>query len=79
VLKVKAAASRRVMLLLHFAGMLVPSVLFLSLVYATLLLFIPIMGRAGTASYPDLVIGCLTVSAVLVLAVWQVSDKRWLQ
>ena len=67
------AVSRRALLVLHFAGILVPSILFINLVYATLLLFIPIMGRAGTASYPDLFIGCLTVSAVILLSVWQVT------
>ena len=67
------AASRRVLLLLHFAGLLVPMLLVVNLVYATLLLFIPIMGRAGAASYPDSFVGCLTVSAVIMLSVWQVT------
>jgi len=70
------AASRRVLLLLHFAGLLVPTLLVINLVYATLLLFIPIMGRTGTASYPDLFIGCLTVSTVVVLSTWQVTVKQ---
>ena len=69
------AASRRVLLLLHFTGLLVPTLLIINLVYATLLLFIPIMGRAGTASFPDLFIGCLTVSTVIVLSMWQVTVK----
>jgi len=73
------AASRRVLLLLHFAGLLVPTLLVINLVYATLLLFIPIMGRTGTASYPDLFIGCLTVSTVVVLSTWQVTvNGLWL-
>jgi len=67
------SASRRVLLLLHFLGILVPSMLFTSLIYATLMLFVPIMGRAGTVSYPDLFIGCLTVSAVILLSLWQVT------
>jgi len=69
------AASRRVLLLLHFAGLLVPTLLVVNLVYATLLMFIPIMGRAGTASFPDLFIGCLTVSTVIVLSTWQVTTN----
>ena len=65
-------SSRRALLLLHFAGMLFPSTLIINLFYAVLLLFIPVMGRAGTASYPELFIGCVTVSAVIVLSAWQV-------
>jgi len=64
------------LLLLHFAGMLVPSLLYLNLVHAVLVLFVPIMGRVGTSSHPDLFIGCLTVSAVIVLSVWQVTTNN---
>jgi len=53
--------------------MLVPSVLLLQLVYVALLLFVPIMGRTGTAAYPDLFIGCMTALAVVVLLVSQVN------
>ena len=67
------SASRRMLLMLHFTGLLVPSTLFISLVYYTLLFFVPVMGRTGTASHPDLFIGCLTVSAVIVLLAWQVT------
>jgi len=69
------AVSRRLLLLLHLSGLLMPSVLLISLVYAVLLLFIPLMGRAGTASYPDLFVGCVVVSAVIVLSAWQVIDS----
>jgi len=72
ILTLRFTASRRVLLLLHIISMLLPSVLYISVVYATLLLFIPIMGRAGTNSYPDLFIGLLTTSSVVMLAVWQV-------
>jgi len=67
------AASRRVLLLLHFAGMLVPSTIIISLFHAVLLLFVPIMGRTGTEPFPDLFIGCVTVSAVIVFSAWQVT------
>jgi len=67
------AGSRRVLLLLHFAGMLLPTLLLISLIYATLLMFVPVMGRTGTASYPDLFIGCVVVSSVIVLSAWQVT------
>ena len=64
--------SRRVLLLLHFAGMLLPTLLLFSLIYAVLLMFVPIMGRTGTTSYPDLIIGCIVVFSVMVLSAWQV-------
>jgi len=67
------AASRRVLLLLHIVSMLLPSILYMSLVYATLLLFIPVMGRTGTNSYPDLFVGLITTSSLVLLAVWQVN------
>ena len=66
-------ASRRVLLLLHFAGMLLPTLLLMSLFYNALLMFVPVMGRVGTVPYPDLIIGCMVVSSVIVLSVWQVT------
>jgi len=65
--------SRRVLFLLHFAGMLLPTLLFLSLIYAALLMFVPIMGRTGTTSYPDLFIGGIVVFTVIALSAWQVT------
>jgi len=66
--------SHRVLLLLHFAGMLLPTLLLFSLIYAALLMFVPIMGRTGTASYPDLLMGCIVVFSVIVLSAWQVTQ-----
>jgi len=67
-----SASSRRALLLLHFSGMLVPSLLLLSIVYSSLLLFIPIMGRTGNASYPDIFVGCAVACTMVLLSLWQV-------
>ena len=52
-------------LAIHLSSLFVPLVLSISMTYATFIMFIPIMGRAGSAVNPDLLIGCKAVSMTL--------------
>ena len=54
-----------VWLAIHLLSLFVPLVLSISMTYATFMMFIPIMGRAGSALNPDLLIGCKAVSMTL--------------
>lgn len=54
-------------LMVHLGSQLLPLILALTMIYNTHVMFIPIMGRSGSALNPDLLIGCQTV--IMVLAV----------
>jgi hypothetical protein len=42
-------------------------------VYGILLMFIPIMGRVGNTTIPDLVVAGVSVFGVILLFTWQVK------
>ncbi len=52
-------------LIIHLLSLFVPLILSMSMIYATFVMFIPIMGRSGSAINPDLLIGCKAVSMTL--------------
>ncbi len=52
-------------LMIHLFSLIIPLLLNLTMIYATFIMFIPIMGRSGSAINPDLLIGCLTVAMTL--------------
>ncbi len=52
-------------LAIHLVSLFVPLLLNITMIYATFIMFIPIMGRSGSAINPDLLIGCLTVAMTL--------------
>jgi hypothetical protein len=50
---------------LHLASLVIPLILNMCLIYTTFTMFIPIMGRAGSAVNPDLLIGYKAASMTL--------------
>jgi hypothetical protein len=42
---------------MHFASLVVPLILNMYLIHTAFVMFVPIMGRAGSAVNPDLLIG----------------------
>ena len=50
---------------IHMASLVVPLILNMCLIYTTFTMFIPIMGRAGSAVNPDLLIGYKAASMTL--------------
>ena len=52
-------------LLVHLCSLFFPLLMNISMIYATFIMFIPIMGRSGSSINPDLLIGCLTVAMTL--------------
>ena len=59
-------------LMLHLLGGLLPSLIFAYLGYAVLLMFIPIMGRAGSDVIPDIFVGVLISVLVSVVSTYHV-------
>jgi len=52
-------------LALHFISLVIPLILNMYLIYTTFTMFVPIMGRAGSAVNPDLLIGYKAASMTL--------------
>lgn len=50
---------------LHFISLTIPLILNMYLIYTTFTMFVPIMGRAGSAVNPDLLIGYKAASMTL--------------
>ena len=52
-------------LAIHLLSLTVPMILSITITYATFMMFIPIMGRAGSVMNPDILIGCKAVFMTL--------------
>ena len=57
----------------HIVAIFIPMLLFTYLAYAVIDLFIPVMGRIGTGTIPDLFIGGLVGFLVVFSMGYQVS------
>ena len=66
---------QRTFVTVHLIGQFVPNILLMWFTYSVLLMFIPIMGRVGDVTLPDLVVGLVSVFGVIVLLMWQVGHS----
>ena len=53
-------------ILVHTASLLLPSLMHMYAIYTAMLMFIPMMGRAGDFTIPDLFIGVIAAAGVVV-------------
>ena len=66
--------SPKTFLTLHLLGLVFPTLIFLYPVYGVLLMFVPVMGRAGSEAIPDVAMGVLVGVSVIVVTSHSVSD-----